>query len=101
MLVLTPGRGDVGMPALRHLAARELDRALVEGRLELQQQNGLLDVEDGWHDFAEGSGCGAAGGGQRRGGAAVRSAARDLSILARARPLSQRLTLTLGPVGPE
>ena len=50
MLHLAPGRGDVGVPALRHLAARELDRALVERRLELQEEDGLLDVEDLGHE---------------------------------------------------
>ena len=50
MLHLAPGRGDVGVPALRHPAARELDRALVERRLELQEEDGLLDVEDLGHE---------------------------------------------------
>jgi hypothetical protein len=45
VLVLAAGRRDVGMPALGELAPGELDRALVEGRLELQQEHGLLDVE--------------------------------------------------------
>ena len=50
MLHLAPGRRDVGVPALRHPAARELDRALVERRLELQEEDGLLDVEDLGHE---------------------------------------------------
>ena len=45
VLVLAPGRGEVGMPDLREPPARELDLALVEGRLELQQQERLLDVQ--------------------------------------------------------
>ena len=38
------------MPALGHPAARQLDRALIEGRLELQQEQGGFDVEDARHD---------------------------------------------------
>jgi hypothetical protein len=41
-----PGRRDVRVPALGHPAARELHVALVERRLELQQEQMLLDVED-------------------------------------------------------
>ena len=47
MLELPPGGRDVGVPALGHPAARELHVALVERRLELQQEHVLLDVEDG------------------------------------------------------
>ena len=50
VLELAPGRRDVGMPALRHPAARELDVALVERRLDLQEQDGLLDVQHLRHD---------------------------------------------------
>ena len=51
VLVLAAGRRDVRMPALGHPPAGELDRALVERRLELQQEEGLLDVEDARHDL--------------------------------------------------
>ncbi len=50
MLVLTTRRGDIGMPALCHPPARELDAALIKRRLELQQEHCLFDVEDPWHD---------------------------------------------------
>ena len=50
VLVLASGRRDVGMPALGHPAPRELHRALIERRLDLQQQKCLFDVEDAWHD---------------------------------------------------
>ena len=46
VLELLAGRRDVGMPDLRLLAPGELDLALVERRLELQQQERLFDVED-------------------------------------------------------
>ena len=46
MLEPAAGRGDVGMPAFGHATARELDVALVERRLDLEQQCGLFDVED-------------------------------------------------------
>jgi hypothetical protein len=39
------------MPALGHPPARELDRALIERRFELQQEQGLLNVEDARHDL--------------------------------------------------
>ena len=38
-----------GMPALGELAAGELDVSLVERRIDLQQEDGLLDVDDLWH----------------------------------------------------
>jgi hypothetical protein len=38
------------VPALGHPAAGELDAALVEGGLELQEEDGLLDVEDLGHE---------------------------------------------------
>ncbi len=41
--------GDVGKPDLRLPAPRELHLTLVEGGLELQEQERLLDVEDAWH----------------------------------------------------
>ena len=47
VLELAPGGRDVGVPALGHPPARELHVALVERRLELQQEQVLLDVEDG------------------------------------------------------
>ena len=50
VLVLAPGRRDVGVPALRHPAARELDGALVERRLQLEEQHGLLDVQELGHN---------------------------------------------------
>ncbi len=51
VLVLASGWRDVGVPALGHAPARELHVALVERRLELQQEQMLLDVEDrGRHD---------------------------------------------------
>ncbi len=49
MLVLSPRRGDVGVPALGHPPARELHIARVEGSLELQQQHRLFDVENAGH----------------------------------------------------
>jgi hypothetical protein len=45
VLELLARRGDVGMPDLRHPPARELDVALVEGRVDLQQEDRLLDVQ--------------------------------------------------------
>ena len=51
VLELAALRGDVRVPALGHAPARELHVALVERRLELQQEQMLLDVEDrGRHD---------------------------------------------------
>jgi hypothetical protein len=50
VLELAPGRGDVRMPDLGEPAARELDVALAERRLDLKQQDGLLDVQHLWHD---------------------------------------------------
>ena len=51
VLVLAPCGRDVGVPALGHAPARELHVTLVERRLELQQEQMLLDVEDrGGHD---------------------------------------------------
>ena len=44
MLELTTLRGDVRVPALGHAPPRELDIALVERRLQLQQEQMLLDV---------------------------------------------------------
>ena len=46
MLELLARRRDVGVPDLGHAAPRELDLALVERRLQLEQQDGLLDVQD-------------------------------------------------------
>jgi hypothetical protein len=50
VLVLLAGRGDVRMPALRHPPAGELDVALVERRLQLQEEHGLFDVQHLRHD---------------------------------------------------
>ena len=50
VLGLLAGRCDVGMPALGHPPAGELDLARVERRLELQEEQGLLDIEDRGHD---------------------------------------------------
>ena len=47
MLELPPGRREVGVPDLGQAPARELHVALLERGLELQQQQGLLDVQDG------------------------------------------------------
>jgi len=49
MLVAATGRCDVRVPALGHPPARELHVALIEGRLELQQEQGSFDVEDARH----------------------------------------------------
>ena len=46
MLELLAGRRDVGVPALGHPPPRELHVALVERRLELQQEQLLLDIQD-------------------------------------------------------
>ena len=46
VLVLAPLRSEIGMPPLGHPAPRELHVALVKGRLELQQKQVLLDVQD-------------------------------------------------------
>ena len=50
VLELAARRGDVRVPALGQLAARELDVALVERRIDLQEQDGLLDVQHLRHD---------------------------------------------------
>jgi hypothetical protein len=47
---LPPRRGDIRMPDLREPPTCQLDVALVERRLDLQQQHGLLDVQPLWHD---------------------------------------------------
>jgi hypothetical protein len=49
VLVLAPWRRDVGVPTLRHSPPSQLDGALVERRLELQQEQGLFQVEDASH----------------------------------------------------
>jgi hypothetical protein len=38
------------MPALGHAATRQLDGALIEWRLELEEQKSSFDVQDAWHD---------------------------------------------------
>ena len=50
VLELLARRRDVGVPDLRHPAARQLDLALVERRLDLQQQQRLFDVEHVRHE---------------------------------------------------
>ncbi len=50
MLVPAPRRRDVGVPALGHLTPSQLNRALIEGRLQLQQEQRLFDVQDPRHD---------------------------------------------------
>jgi hypothetical protein len=50
VLVLAAGRRDVGMPALRHSAPRELHCALIERWFQLEEKKRLFDVEDPWHD---------------------------------------------------
>jgi len=50
VLHLLAGRCEIGVPALGQPAPRELDGAHVEGRVQLQQEKGLLDVEDLGHD---------------------------------------------------
>ena len=50
VLELLAGRRDVRVPALGQPAARELDVALVERRLDLQEEDGLLDVQHLRHD---------------------------------------------------
>src|SRR6185312_10588962 len=47
VLELAPGRRDVGVPALGHAPTSELYVALVERRLELQQEQVLVYIEDG------------------------------------------------------
>ena len=50
MLVLLARRRDVRVPALGEPAAGELDVALVERRLDLQEEHGLFDVQHLRHD---------------------------------------------------
>jgi hypothetical protein len=60
MLDLPAGRRNIGVPALGHPPSRELDIALVERRLELQQEHALFEIEDLGHEqitLAKGSGC--------------------------------------------
>ncbi|MCW2984793.1 MAG: UDP-N-acetylmuramate dehydrogenase [Conexibacter sp.] len=51
VLELLARRRQVGMPDLRLATARELDVTLLEGRVELQEEQGLFDVEDLRHDL--------------------------------------------------
>src|SRR5438105_3989178 len=46
VLELAAGRGEVGVPALGHAPAGQLHVALGERRLQLQQEQVLLDVKD-------------------------------------------------------
>jgi hypothetical protein len=50
VLELLAGRRDVGVPALGLAPACELDVALVERWLDLQEENGLFDVQHLRHD---------------------------------------------------
>jgi hypothetical protein len=50
VLELAPWRRQVGVPDLGQPAARELNVALVEGRLDLQEEERLLDVEHCGHE---------------------------------------------------
>jgi hypothetical protein len=50
VLDLLAGRREVRVPHLRLPPARELDVALLERGLELQQEQRLFDVEDLRHD---------------------------------------------------
>src|SRR6185437_1220901 len=45
-----PGRSDVRVPALGHPPPRQLDGALIEGRLQLEQEQRVFNVQDAWHD---------------------------------------------------
>ena len=64
VLELPAGRRDVRVPDLREPAPGELDVALAERRLDLQQEHSLLDVQHLWHDrstVAVGTGPGGSG----------------------------------------
>jgi hypothetical protein len=50
VLELAPGRREVGVPDLGQPTARQLDVALVERRLELQEEERLLDLEHCGHE---------------------------------------------------
>jgi hypothetical protein len=50
MLVLATGRRDVRVPALGHPPTGELDLALVERRLELEEEQRLFEIEDPGHE---------------------------------------------------
>jgi hypothetical protein len=50
VLELAPGRRDVGMPDLREPPACKLDVTLAERRLDLKEQDRLLDVQHLCHD---------------------------------------------------
>ena len=58
VLELLARRGDVRVPDLRLPATRELHVALVERRLQLEEEQRLLDVENGGHGTVESSGGG-------------------------------------------
>ena len=75
VLELAPGRRDVGMPELREPAPRELDVALAERRLDLEQEDGLLDVQHLWHDLLT------VAGGLGPGGRVHTRAARPMRLL--------------------
>jgi hypothetical protein len=49
MLDRPAGRGDVGVPLLGHPPPGQLNLALVERRFKLEEQEGLLEVEDVRH----------------------------------------------------
>src|SRR3954464_13104227 len=46
VLELLAGRGEVGVPDLGQTPARQLDVALAERRLELEEKHPLFEVED-------------------------------------------------------
>jgi hypothetical protein len=49
MLMLATGGRDVRVPALGHLPSRQLHGALIERRLELEQEQRGFDVKDPRH----------------------------------------------------
>jgi hypothetical protein len=49
VLELLAGRSEIGMPLLGEAPPGELDVALVERRLDLQEEHRLLDVHDSGH----------------------------------------------------
>jgi len=53
MFMLAPGRRDVRVPTLGHPPARELHCALIERRLELQEEHRLLYIEDPSHEVSK------------------------------------------------
>ena len=60
VLMLPSGWCDVGMPDLGQPPARELDVALVERRIDLQQEDRLFDIQHLCHDLFTVAGVGPA-----------------------------------------